>query len=97
MFEISFIKILIMQFRWKTSFPKEFEIVAYHATPYFLFWGICVPRPKKTFLADFSPYSETDQAITLPHNYPIYNCTTWSGRKLNVLNGSRTAAANVLF
>lgn len=48
-------KILIMQFRWQTSFPKELEIIAYHVTPYFLFWGICVPRPEKTFLADFSP------------------------------------------
>ena len=45
----SAIKILIMQFRWQTSFPKEFEIVAYHVTPFFLFWGICVPRPEKTF------------------------------------------------
>ena len=57
-----------MQFRWQTSFPKEFEIVAYHVTPYFLFSGICVPRPEKTFLAD---YSETDQAkhchITTPY------------------------------
>ena len=34
---------------------KELEIVAYHVTPYFLFWGICVPLPEKTFLADFSP------------------------------------------
>ena len=61
MFEISFInndlsyKNSNNQFRWQTSFPKEFEILAYHVTPYFLFWGICVPRPEKTFLADFFP------------------------------------------
>ena len=59
MFEISFINndlSYIMQFRWQTSFPIEFEIVAYHVTPYTLFWGICVPRPEKTFLADISPF-----------------------------------------
>ena len=47
----SAINILIMQFRWQTSFPKVFEIVAYHVTPYFLFWGICVPCPEKTFFS----------------------------------------------
>ena len=59
MFEISFINNDLsyknLQFRWQTSFPKEFEIVAYHVTPTFSFLGICVPRPEKSFLANFSP------------------------------------------